>query len=174
MRYFCSYKVHAKGNYLSIIEGSCTIQINGSIDESILVSLRNEIKKMFVGQYGEDVSVMIVSFNHLPETEETFEEFVDRKYKSSLNIFGPGERLNGIVEHIREELIEVLENPKDVIEWADVILLAIDGASRQGFTGKEIFEALRTKWSTVEEKRKHPDWRTMSQDEPIKHIKEND
>ena len=173
MRYFCSYKVHAKDNHLSRIEGSCTIEITGSIDETILVSLRNEIKKMFVGQYGEDVSVIIVSFNHLPDTRETFEEFVDRKYKSSLNIFGPGERLEGIIAHIKKELDEILKNPKDKFEWADLILLGIDGASRQGITGKELLDVCKEKWSIVES-RTYPDWRTVGQDQPIEHIREND
>lgn len=44
--------------------------------------------------------------------------------------FGPGRRQAGVIDHIRKELQEVIDSGGDVDEWADVIILALDGATR--------------------------------------------
>lgn len=89
----------------------------------------------------------------------------------SLETFGPGERLDGVLKHIEKEIIEVREKPKDLSEWIDIILLAFDGALRQGFKPFEIVKALFEKLQK-NKKRKWPDWRKFSENDPIGHIKE--
>ena len=59
--------------------------------------------------------------------------------------FGEGQRTVGITKHIRKELDEILENPTDLMEWIDVIILALDGAWRAGYTPRQIVEALDQK-----------------------------
>ena len=89
----------------------------------------------------------------------------------SVETFGPGERTAGVLDHLRKELDEVEENPEDVTEWADVIILAFDGAWRAGHTNVEIIEAIHAK-QLKNENRQWPDWRTVEPGKAIEHIKE--
>ena len=86
----------------------------------------------------------------------------------SCETFGPGARLNGVLDHIRKELSEIEADPTDLGEWVDVIILAFDGAWRAGWEPQEIINAIKTKQS-VNEQRTWPDWRTMSPDQAIEH-----
>ena len=97
-----------------------------------------------------------------------FAEMIYRQRAFSERTFGPGKRTLGVVTHIRRELHEVLANPDDVQEWADVIILAIDGAWRMGFSPEEIVQAISEK-QTINEGRKWPDWRTADPLMPIEH-----
>ena len=45
--------------------------------------------------------------------------------------FGPGTRTNGVVDHIRKELVEVLESNGSADERVDVVILGLDGLTRQ-------------------------------------------
>jgi hypothetical protein len=85
--------------------------------------------------------------------------------------FGPGTRLFGVLDHIRKELKEIEENPTDVEEWVDVIILAFDGAWRAGWEPQEIIDAIKAKQAR-NEARTWPDWRTASPNEAIEHIAE--
>jgi len=89
----------------------------------------------------------------------------------SLQTFGAGQRTNGIVEHIKRELDEVLDaDGKALLEWVDVILLAFDGAARAGFSGQDIIEGLYEKMK-INEARKWP--KISGEDTPTFHIKED-
>ena len=44
--------------------------------------------------------------------------------------FGSGLRTTGCVNHIRSELEEITDAPTDIEEWCDVIILALNGATR--------------------------------------------
>ena len=85
--------------------------------------------------------------------------------------FGPGERTEGIVDHIIEELAEVLADPTDLTEWIDVVILALDGAWRAGYSAEQICAALEAK-QTKNEGRTWPDWRTAAPGKAIKHVRE--
>lgn len=86
----------------------------------------------------------------------------------SQNTFGPGTRLNGVLDHIRKELLEIEADPTDLGEWVDVIILAFDGAWRAGWEPQEIINAIKVK-QLKNESRTWPDWRTMSPDVAIEH-----
>ncbi len=58
------------------------------------------------------------------------EEYIFDHIKWSYETFGPGRRTVGLSEHIKKELNEVAENPTDVVEWIDIVILGIDGAWR--------------------------------------------
>jgi hypothetical protein len=92
-----------------------------------------------------------------------------RQSDFSLKVFGPGPRVRGITDHIRKELEEVEADPTSY-EWIDVVILALDGAWRAGFTAEEICAAIERK-QVMNENRVWPNWRLYKQDQPIEHIK---
>lgn len=98
---------------------------------------------------------------------------IDSQRRWSEETFGPGERVLGVVAHIRKELDEVLLMPSDESEWADLLILVIDGATRQGISPGELIRAYHEKMR-VNKKRNWPDWRQFSEDEPIEHVREED
>jgi len=99
-------------------------------------------------------------------------EHIDRQRAFSEKTYGPGLRTKGIVDHIRKELIEILEDPTDLKEWVDVIILAFDGAWRTGAGSQEIIDAIVAK-QTKNEQRTWPDWRIADPDKAIEHTEES-
>ena len=95
---------------------------------------------------------------------------IRRQREWSRRTFGPGERAKGVVAHIRKELVEIEAAPADLEEWVDVILLALDGAWRAGYTPEEIAAAIEAK-QTKNEGRQWPDWRTAPKDKAIEHVR---
>lgn len=93
-----------------------------------------------------------------------------RQREFSEKTFGPGDRAKGVVAHIRKELVEIEQDPQDLEEWIDVVLLALDGAWRTGASPEAIAAKLYFKQGK-NERREWPDWRTMSLDDPIQHVK---
>ena len=63
----------------------------------------------------------------------------------SQKTFGEGKQTEKICKHIIKELDEVRENPDDLMEWVDVILLSLDGAWRAGYSPIEITQAILEK-----------------------------
>ena len=86
----------------------------------------------------------------------------------SAKTFGPGARTAGVLDHISLELDEVEAHPEDVSEWADVIILAIDGAWRAGHEPQAIIDAVVAKWAK-NRGRTWPDWRTADPNKAIQH-----
>ena len=91
----------------------------------------------------------------------------------SLATFGPGTRERGVIAHIRKELVEIEEAPtqeKKAGEWVDVIILGIDGLWRC-LPDKPIgvLVAMIIAKYAKNRKREWPDWRTMTEDQPIEH-----
>lgn len=63
-------------------------------------------------------------------SEQDIAEF----YRWAQKTFGPGVRAEGCVKHIRSELEEVLADPTDTVEWCDVMILGLNGATRAART----------------------------------------
>lgn len=84
--------------------------------------------------------------------------------------FGPGPRTQGITAHIRNELLEIAEDPTDLMEWVDVILLAMDGAWRAGHSPSDIEDAMHRKLQ-INKNRTWPDWRSAG-DGAIQHVRD--
>lgn len=100
--------------------------------------------------------------------------FFDAKFAWSRETFGPGARTKTVTAHIRKELLEVEADPADVIEWVDVVLIAMDGAARSaGVDGRAFVEAMRSKQAKCET-RTYPDWRTIPEGTPIEHVRTRD
>jgi len=114
-----------------------------------------------------------------------FQEYIRKHIIWSLETFGPGFRSNGegIRKHIRKELIESEKEPHDIIEWADIAILAIDGMWRSQvdwegldpFTSPEVLADI-VATALVDKQSKNmiriwPDWRLFPDDTPIEHIR---
>ncbi|MBU4337055.1 MAG: DUF550 domain-containing protein [Actinobacteria bacterium] len=86
----------------------------------------------------------------------------------SLSTFGPGPRTDGVLDHLTKELDEVRAAPDDLSEWADLIILAFDGAQRTGADVQAILDAVAAK-QALNERRTWPDWRTAEPGRAIEH-----
>lgn len=93
-----------------------------------------------------------------------------RQRQFSLRNFGPGRRTGGVIAHIRKELAEIEADPTDLTEWADVVILALDGAWRAGHEPQEVIDAIKAK-QAGNETRAWPDWRLFSTEEAIEHVR---
>lgn len=96
---------------------------------------------------------------------------LQRQREFSERTFGPGARTQGVIAHIRKELLEIEADPTDISEWIDVAILALDGAWRAGYAPQQIIDALVAK-QNKNEARHWPDWRTQPSDGPIEHVKQ--
>jgi hypothetical protein len=95
--------------------------------------------------------------------------------------FGPGTRTNGVIDHIRKELVEVSDANGDISEWVDIVILALDGLTRQlAFSTQDgsrhdpdrvADTACRIiiDKQTRNEARVWPDWRKAEPDKAIEH-----
>jgi len=93
--------------------------------------------------------------------------------------FGPGERRDGVIDHIRKELVEVEEANGEAAEWTDVVILALDGLTRRlafvnGYRAdpEQVAETvcgLLAGKQTRNERRTWPDWRTAAPGKAIEH-----
>lgn len=90
----------------------------------------------------------------------------------SVDTFGP-QHFEGVLDHLAAELDEVGENPGDVMEWVDVLLLAFDGAARAGHAPDNLLSAFHAKIE-VNKQREWPDWRQADPHRRIEHIREDD
>jgi hypothetical protein len=93
-----------------------------------------------------------------------------RQRDFSQRTFGPGTRTEGVIDHIRKELIEIADKPTDVTEWIDVVILALDGVWRAGYEPEDIAQAIEAK-QAKNEARNWPDWRTADPGKAIEHIR---
>jgi len=104
----------------------------------------------------------------MPEND-TIERHLADQSEWSARTFGHGTRTKGVLLHIQKELDEIADNPHDLEEWIDVILLAMDGYWRHGGEPKDILRRLRSKLlKNMERKWPSP----ISQDVPVEHIAE--
>jgi hypothetical protein len=102
-----------------------------------------------------------------------FASHLQRQRDFSERTFGPGARTAGVIDHIRKELCEIEAEPEDASEWADVVILALDGFWRAGYTPEQIIAAIVAK-QTKNEGRNWPDWRTAAPGKAIEHDRSSD
>ena len=90
----------------------------------------------------------------------------------STETFGPGDRTEGTIDHIKKELLEVCASRGAVDEWIDVVILALDGAWRCGHSPAQIVAALQEK-QRVNEGREWPDWQNAEPGVAIEHVRDD-
>jgi hypothetical protein len=95
-------------------------------------------------------------------------EYIQRHKDWSLKTFGEGAKTEGLIAHITKELDEIKKDPTDVMEWIDVIILAMDGAWRAGYTPLQVVNALIEK-QAINFNRK---WKPVVEGIPTEHVRE--
>lgn len=101
-------------------------------------------------------------------TSIDFVKYMRKQIVWSRKTFGTGRRTKGILEHIRKEIIEVEEHPTDLMEWVDIVTLALDGAWRAGYSPEQIFFAMKSKLNiNIGREWNVPD----SKNEPVEHVR---
>ncbi len=73
----------------------------------------------------------------------------------------------GSLKHLAKEVQECLADPTDLMEWADILILFLDGSRRAGFTPMQVIEAAHEKMRTNRARV----WPKPSSDEPVEHLK---
>lgn len=180
-------ELRANDDYLSRIQAIVNEAADGDVKKlRALIGSLHQVLLYFEDQMEPEFSAKILSITQSIRDGETvvpFDgeiepfKFVDsynlvdhliRQREFSLLTFGPGERSGMNIKHIRKELVEIEEDPFNIVEWIDVVLLALDGAMRHGATPVEVCDALRSKLAKNMQ-RDWPDWRTSDKDAPIEH-----
>lgn len=112
-----------------------------------------------------------------------FVEHLKRQISWSRANFGPHERREGVIDHIKKELVEVetaITVMHRINEWTDVAILGVDGLWRSiaavypELTTDQIAERVVAEILAKQnqnEKRDWPDWRTSEPDKAIEHVK---
>ena len=95
------------------------------------------------------------------------------QFKFSVEAFGPPNGSVGVIDHIEKELVEVKAKPQDLEEWIDLLILASDGAMREGHTVEDIIMMWEFKLAK-NKKRKWPDWKTAEPGKAIEHIRKDE
>lgn len=133
-------------------------QASDGPESSVHEALRQKIHDAEVGVHGDIYDLV---------------PWLHRQEAWSLETFGPGERVAAHIDHIEKELVEIADEPHSLTEWVDVVVLALDGAWRQGFTAEQIAYELFAK-QVKNMGRDWPDWRTQPEDKAIEHIRDGD
>ncbi len=136
----------------------------------------NEVVKYFEDTYfyrGADDSELTRAFQYfsnrgLMQARGGLREVLANQMDWSRRTFGSGRRTIGITKHIEKECNEVRENPDDLSEWVDIMILAMDGYWRAGGSPEMILHAIIAKQS-INRERTYP---KTNEDEPSEHVRE--
>lgn len=91
------------------------------------------------------VESVLDGLNHM--NIEKLEKLIREQREFSDKAFGTPEQRDcmGALHHLKLEVQELIENPDDEMEWADCMLLLMDGARRKGYTLEQIFDFCQAK-----------------------------
>lgn len=134
--------------------------------EQLDAERREQYRRMARASYGLPVDKRIA-----PNVIDA--KHIERQAEFSDRTFGPGTRTAGVLDHITKELDEIRKAPTDLSEWADVIILAFDGAWRTGAAPQAIIDAIVAK-QEKNESRDWPDWRGQDPNKAIEHNRGGD
>ncbi|MDD9900506.1 MAG: DUF550 domain-containing protein [Alphaproteobacteria bacterium] len=70
--------------------------------------------------------------------------------------------------HLAEEAQEAADDPADIIEWADCIILLLDGVRKAGYTTDDLYDAVQRKM----EINKNRTWGKADKDGVVRHKKD--
>jgi hypothetical protein len=98
---------------------------------------------------------------------------VEAQREWSFRAFGPG-RVAGVLAHLRKEIDEIEAAPTDLEEWADALILVIDGMWRAtGASGLEFARVVLAKMAK-NRARKWPAPGTVPEGQPVEHVRGED
>jgi hypothetical protein len=97
--------------------------------------------------------------------------FFDAKAAWARGTFGDHLTPSAILGHLRKELDEIERDPADLVEWVDLVLLAIDGAHRfAGADGRAFVAALLAKHA-ANTRREWPPIGSIDPTRPVEHVR---
>lgn len=88
------------------------------------------------------------------------EKFSDETFGKDRNPIGP-------LKHLKKEIDEIIENPDDIVEYADFLLLFIDAIRLNGYTFSKVINAAFEKL----EVNKTRDWPPLNKEGYSEHVK---
>lgn len=100
----------------------------------------------------------VQTWDNWQDIQNEIGEFTDKTFGQST--------VESKFEHLREELDEVIADPKDELEWADCLILLLDAARREGFDMTDLHKAI-TKKMEINRARK---WGSADENGVVKHI----
>lgn len=104
---------------------------------------------------------------------DSFDDYLRRHLEWGHATFGSpadGRGPLGPLNHIEKEIVEIKEDPTDLKEWIDLIILGIDGFLRAGGKLTMLLPMLFQKQAT-NALRNWPDWRGMDPTKAIEHVR---
>lgn len=103
----------------------------------------------------------------------TVAELQRRQREWSERTFGPAtpDRIQGVIKHIRKELDEIEAEPGDIMEHADLMILALELAWMCGHDGANVEWAVTHK-QDINRARKWPSRDEQVAGEPVEHVRE--
>lgn len=114
-------------------------------------------------------------------TDLNLKQHLVRQMVFSRATFGPGERMNGVLDHMGKEIEEVRASGGESSEWVDLVILALDGLTRRLWassdyrkTADEVAdEACRiiVGKQAKNERRDWPNWRSADPTKAIEHVR---
>lgn len=106
----------------------------------------------------------------------TLDDYLRRHIEWGHAMFGSpadGRGPLGPLDHIKKEIVEIEEDPTDLKEWIDLIILGIDGFLRAGGKLTMLLPMLFEK-QAKNALRNWPDWRKADPNKAIEHIRTSD
>jgi Protein of unknown function (DUF550) len=70
--------------------------------------------------------------------------------------------------HLSEEALEAAADPSDIIEWADCLILLLDGVRRAGYSTQDLYDAVQRKME-INRNRK---WGAPDENGVVRHIRD--
>lgn len=104
---------------------------------------------------------------------DSFDDYLRRHLEWGHATFGTpadGRGPKGPLDHIKKEIVEIEEDPYDLKEWIDIIILGIDGFLRAGGKLTMLLPMLFAKQAT-NALRNWPDWKTADPNKAIEHVR---
>jgi hypothetical protein len=153
---------------------SANRQLEDALSRAFKLALSDSEAKSDAGNLGSpDESQNGLSLTDAGSVNVNLAVFLTRQQAWQAETYGPNASREGVIKHIRKELVEIEDAPGDLTEWVDVAFLAFDGARRDGFSPDDIAAAFLAK-QTVIEGRIYRDWRTLDSTQPIEHVRDSE
>lgn len=107
---------------------------------------------------------------------DSFEDYLRRHLEWGHATFGTpadGRGPKGPLDHLKKEVKEITDDPYDLEEWIDAVILSIDGFLRAGGKLTMVLPMLLKK-QAKNAGRDWPDWTTADPDKAIEHVRTAD
>lgn len=86
----------------------------------------------------------VATWPALPVTEHDLQAFMDEQGAWADQVFA-GQTIQAKLEHLKEEIDEIMAAPDDLVEYADAAMLLLNALRCAGYTAAELLGAMRDK-----------------------------